>query len=99
MVLTCDGPDELFNSHKLVLNVPFSDSQRVRVFHARGEWPGRALSFSAPSSASQTLSFSYPQLSLPSMFLQLSLQLTNSESMSIQRITQEGDSNTVPLYR
>nr|XP_036855990.1 protein-arginine deiminase type-1 isoform X2 [Manis javanica] len=35
MVLTCDGPDELFNSHKLVLNVPFSDSQRVRVFHAR----------------------------------------------------------------
>ncbi|KAI5946934.1 Protein-arginine deiminase type-1 [Manis javanica] len=41
MVLTCDGPDELFNSHKLVLNVPFSDSQRVRVFHARG---GNSLS-------------------------------------------------------
>ncbi|KAK2492232.1 hypothetical protein MC885_002639, partial [Smutsia gigantea] len=36
MVLTCDGPDELFSSHKLVLNVPFSDSKRVGVFCARG---------------------------------------------------------------
>lgn len=40
MVLTCDGPDKLFDSHKLVLNVPFSDSKRVGVFCARGEWTG-----------------------------------------------------------
>lgn len=64
MVLSCDGPDKLFNSHKLVLNVPFSDSKRLRVFCARGEWPGGASSLPAPSSASQTLSFfSYPCLS------------------------------------
>ncbi|XP_053432693.1 protein-arginine deiminase type-1 [Nycticebus coucang] len=36
MVLSCDGPDEIFNSHKLVLNVPMSDSRRVGVFCARG---------------------------------------------------------------
>ncbi|XP_070260298.1 protein-arginine deiminase type-1 [Myotis yumanensis] len=36
MVLTCDGPDKLFDNHKLVLNVPFSDSKRVGVFCARG---------------------------------------------------------------
>lgn len=42
MVLTCDGPDKLFHSHKLVLNVPFSDCKRVGVFCARGEWPGGA---------------------------------------------------------
>uniref|UniRef100_A0A8C0MR70 protein-arginine deiminase n=1 Tax=Canis lupus familiaris TaxID=9615 RepID=A0A8C0MR70_CANLF len=36
MVLSCDGPDRLFDSHKLVLNVPFSDSKRVGVFCARG---------------------------------------------------------------
>ncbi|KAM5270263.1 protein-arginine deiminase type-1 isoform 1-T1 [Hipposideros larvatus] len=41
MVLTCDGPDKLFDSHKLVLNVPFSDSKRVGVFCARG---GNSLS-------------------------------------------------------
>ncbi|XP_059936206.1 protein-arginine deiminase type-1-like [Mesoplodon densirostris] len=41
MVLSCDGPDELFDSHKLVLNVPFSDSRRVGVFCARG---GNSLS-------------------------------------------------------
>ncbi|XP_007459321.1 PREDICTED: protein-arginine deiminase type-1 [Lipotes vexillifer] len=41
MVLSCDGPDELFDSHKLVLNVPFSDSRRMRVFCARG---GNSLS-------------------------------------------------------
>ncbi|XP_023491423.1 protein-arginine deiminase type-1 isoform X2 [Equus przewalskii] len=41
MVLSCDGPDKLFNSHKLVLNVPFSDSKRLRVFCARG---GNSLS-------------------------------------------------------
>ncbi|EPQ03026.1 Protein-arginine deiminase type-1 [Myotis brandtii] len=35
MVLTCDGPDKLFDNHKLVLNVPFSDSKRVGVFCAR----------------------------------------------------------------
>ncbi|XP_075394494.1 protein-arginine deiminase type-1-like [Tenrec ecaudatus] len=37
MVLSCDGPDKLFDSHKLVLNVPLSDSQKVGVFCARGE--------------------------------------------------------------
>ncbi|XP_062961781.1 protein-arginine deiminase type-1 [Cynocephalus volans] len=36
MVLSCEGPDELFNSHKLVLNIPLSDSKRVGVFCARG---------------------------------------------------------------
>ncbi|XP_049627977.1 protein-arginine deiminase type-1 [Suncus etruscus] len=36
MVLTCAGPDQLFESHKLVLNVPFSDAKRVGVFCARG---------------------------------------------------------------
>ncbi|XP_058409008.1 protein-arginine deiminase type-1 [Diceros bicornis minor] len=41
MVLSCDGPDKLFDSHKLVLNVPFSDAKRVRVFCARG---GNSLS-------------------------------------------------------
>ncbi|XP_016074937.1 PREDICTED: protein-arginine deiminase type-1 [Miniopterus natalensis] len=41
MVLTCDGPDKLFHSHKLVLNVPFSDCKRVGVFCARG---GNSLS-------------------------------------------------------
>lgn len=38
MVLSCDGPDSLFDSHKLVLSMPFSDSKRVGVFCARGEW-------------------------------------------------------------
>ncbi|XP_011941537.1 PREDICTED: protein-arginine deiminase type-1 isoform X1 [Cercocebus atys] len=41
MVLSCNGPDELFDSHKLVLNMPVSDSKRVRVFCARG---GNSLS-------------------------------------------------------
>uniref|UniRef100_A0A2K6UWN8 Protein-arginine deiminase n=1 Tax=Saimiri boliviensis boliviensis TaxID=39432 RepID=A0A2K6UWN8_SAIBB len=41
MVLSCNGPDKLFDSHKLVLNVSFSDSKRVRVFCARG---GNSLS-------------------------------------------------------
>ncbi|XP_047727942.1 protein-arginine deiminase type-1 isoform X2 [Prionailurus viverrinus] len=36
MVLSCDGPDSLFDTHKLVLDVPFSDSRRVGVFCARG---------------------------------------------------------------
>lgn len=36
VVLTCDGPDELFDRHKLVLSVSPSDSRRLRVFHARG---------------------------------------------------------------
>ncbi|KAM7098531.1 protein-arginine deiminase type-1 isoform 1-T1 [Molossus nigricans] len=35
MVLTCDGPNGLFDNHKLVLHVPFSDSKRVGVFCAR----------------------------------------------------------------
>lgn len=55
MVLTCDGPDKLFDNHKLVMNVPFSDSRRVGVFCARGEWPGGASFCPAPASASQTL--------------------------------------------
>lgn len=37
MVLTCNGPDKLFDNHKLVLNVSHSDSKRVGVFCARGE--------------------------------------------------------------
>ncbi|XP_031320039.2 protein-arginine deiminase type-1 [Camelus dromedarius] len=41
MVLSCDGPDELFDNHKLILNVPLSDSKRVGVFCARG---GNSLS-------------------------------------------------------
>ncbi|KAK2106033.1 Protein-arginine deiminase type-1 [Saguinus oedipus] len=41
MLLSCNGPDKLFDSHKLVLNVSFSDSKRVRVFCARG---GNSLS-------------------------------------------------------
>ncbi|XP_006883663.1 PREDICTED: protein-arginine deiminase type-1 [Elephantulus edwardii] len=36
MVLTCDGPDKLFDNHKLVLSVPYSDSKRAGVFCARG---------------------------------------------------------------
>ncbi|XP_004377261.1 protein-arginine deiminase type-1 [Trichechus manatus latirostris] len=36
MVLSCDGPDKIFDNHKLVLNVPWSDSERVGVFCARG---------------------------------------------------------------
>ncbi|KAB1268802.1 Protein-arginine deiminase type-1 [Camelus dromedarius] len=39
MVLSCDGPDELFDNHKLILNVPLSDSKRVGVFCARGVGP------------------------------------------------------------
>ncbi|XP_003783909.1 protein-arginine deiminase type-1 [Otolemur garnettii] len=41
MVLSCDGPDEIFNKHKLILNVPISDSRKVGVFCARG---GNSLS-------------------------------------------------------
>lgn len=52
MVLTCDAPDALFDSYKLVLNVPLSDSKRMRVFCARGEWPGGASALPAPASAS-----------------------------------------------
>lgn len=48
MVLSCDGPDSLFDTHKLVLDVPFSDSRRVGVFCARGEWPGGAAFPPAP---------------------------------------------------
>lgn len=55
MVLTCDGPDKLFDSHKLVMKTPFSDSRRVGVFCARREWPGGASSCRASASASQTL--------------------------------------------
>nr|KAF6507019.1 peptidyl arginine deiminase 1 [Rousettus aegyptiacus] len=41
MVLTCDGPDKLFDNHTLVLKVSYSDSKRVGVFCARG---GNSLS-------------------------------------------------------
>ncbi|ELK10468.1 Protein-arginine deiminase type-1 [Pteropus alecto] len=41
MVLTCDGPDKLFDNHMLVLNVSYSDSKRLGVFCARG---GNSLS-------------------------------------------------------
>ncbi|KAM5248692.1 protein-arginine deiminase type-1 [Ctenodactylus gundi] len=34
MVLTCDGPDELFSRHQLVLDASLSDASRVRVFLA-----------------------------------------------------------------
>lgn len=69
MVLTCDGPDTLFDNHKLVLNVPFSDSKRVGVFCARGEWPGV---LPCPSSASQALSsLVHISLFLPSPFVTL----------------------------
>ncbi|XP_058427111.1 protein-arginine deiminase type-1 isoform X2 [Marmota monax] len=36
MVLSCDGPDEVFHSHRLVLKAPWPDSRRVRVFCPRG---------------------------------------------------------------
>lgn len=36
MVLSCGGPDELFESHKLVLKASLSDSRRLKVFCARG---------------------------------------------------------------
>lgn len=37
MVLSCDGPDDLFKSHKLVLKASLPDSRRLGVFCARGE--------------------------------------------------------------
>lgn len=45
MVLSCDGPDELFESHKLVLKASLSDSRRLKVFCARGEWLWPVTSF------------------------------------------------------
>ncbi|XP_004592487.2 protein-arginine deiminase type-1 [Ochotona princeps] len=36
MVLSCGGPDDIFDSHKLILNVSSPDSKRLRVFCARG---------------------------------------------------------------
>ncbi|XP_051027269.1 protein-arginine deiminase type-1 [Acomys russatus] len=36
MVLSCGGPDALFENHKLVLKVSLPDSRRLRVFCARG---------------------------------------------------------------
>ncbi|XP_004637741.1 protein-arginine deiminase type-1 [Octodon degus] len=36
IVLTCDGPDELFDRHELILSVSLPDSRRVRVFCAQG---------------------------------------------------------------
>lgn len=40
MVLSCGGPDELFESHKLVLKASLPDSRRLKVFCAQGEWLG-----------------------------------------------------------
>lgn len=40
MVLSCEGPEELFLRHKLVLEASWPDSRRMRVFCARGEWRG-----------------------------------------------------------
>lgn len=72
MVLTCDGPDKFFDSHKLVLNVPFSDSKRVGVFCAQGECTGGASSHPDPSSAYQILSFLvYISPFFPSLFVTL----------------------------
>ncbi|XP_028609795.1 protein-arginine deiminase type-1 [Grammomys surdaster] len=36
MVLSCGGPNELFESHKLVLKASLPDSRRLKVFCARG---------------------------------------------------------------
>lgn len=88
MVLTCDGPDKLFDNHTLVLKVSYSDSKRVGVFCARGEWPGGASSHPALSSASHTLSFfSCPHLSLPSVTFRDS---HHSHTVGTQRVTQGG---------
>uniref|UniRef100_I3LXE4 protein-arginine deiminase n=1 Tax=Ictidomys tridecemlineatus TaxID=43179 RepID=I3LXE4_ICTTR len=38
LVLSCDGPDEVFRSHRLVLEAPWPDARRLRVFCAQGEW-------------------------------------------------------------
>lgn len=40
MVLSCGGPDNIFDSHKLILNVSLPDAKRLRVFCARGKRPG-----------------------------------------------------------
>lgn len=88
MVLTCDGPDKLFDNHTLVLKVSYSDSKRVGVFCARGEWPGGASSHPALSSASHTLSFfSCPHLSLPSVTFRDS---HHGHTVRTQRVTQGG---------
>ncbi|KAM9035846.1 protein-arginine deiminase type-1-like isoform 2-T2 [Sarcophilus harrisii] len=36
MVLWTNGPDKIFDNHKLVLHVSHNDSDKVRVFHAQG---------------------------------------------------------------
>lgn len=97
MVLSCDGPDSLFDSHKLVLSVPFSDSKRVGVFCARGEWPAGLLSpLSCSPSASQTLS-SLVHIPPPLQhLLYLPLPLTSSRPGSSQHATQGGGSKTSP---
>lgn len=96
MVLTCDGPDKLFDNHMLVLKVSYSDSKRVGVFCARGEWPGGASSHPALSSASHTLSFfSCPHLSLPSVTFRDS---HHSHTVGTQRVTQ-GVSIARPLLQ
>lgn len=88
MVLTCDGPDKLFDNHTLVLKVSYSDSKRVGVFCARGEWPGGASSHPALSSASHTLSFfSCPHLSLPAVTFRDS---HHSHTVGTQCVTQGG---------
>lgn len=93
MVLTCGGPDKLFDSHKLVLSVPFSDSQRVGVFCARGEWSGALPPLPKLFLLSPT--------SLPSShhLSSLSLQLTNSHSIRTQHVAQEEGLITSPLLQ
>lgn len=37
MILRTQGPDALFDNHKLVLHTSSADAERARVFHACGE--------------------------------------------------------------
>ncbi|XP_074874145.1 protein-arginine deiminase type-3-like isoform X3 [Carettochelys insculpta] len=37
MILRTQGPDAIFNDHKLVLHISVSDADKVGVFHARGD--------------------------------------------------------------
>lgn len=101
VVLTCDAPDELFDSYKLVLNVPLSDSKRMRVFCTRGKWPGGASSLPTPGSASQIISFfSYPHLSiLPSSFCNSHYHLKAATASRQDPWTKEEGPKLDPFYR
>lgn len=81
IVLTCDGPDELFDRHKLVLSVSSSDSRRVRVFHARGEWlPGPI----APAPVLQAVLPPFPVASISHQPSRLSEKPANSRSICVR---------------